>query len=231
MAGAGVTKSRNIIRPRWRPTEVDIELVRRNFATSRTQDLADALGVAYHQVGKLANKLGLCKDDAWLNGPQGGRLDGVRGMGTRFQPGQPSPTKGIKRPGHGDPSTWFKPGQKPSNYMPVGSLRLQSTGYLQIKVSETGYPPKDWEMYHRYVWTHAHGPIPPGHIVAFKDGRRRTTPEEITLDVLELRSRREHIARHTYHQYGPEVARVVQLRAAITRQINQRTKATQEESK
>lgn len=226
-----MTKSRQINRPKWAPTAADIIMVQRHYATSRTADLAAALGVAYHQVGRLALKLGLRKDEAWLNGPQGGRTDGTRGLGTRFQPGQAGWNKGVKLGSDWSKATQFRRGQKPVNYKPPGSLRVTGNGsskrYLQIKVHDTGYPPHDWVMYHRYVWEQAHGPVPAGHVVAFKDGRRRLQAEEITLDVLECISREEHMRRHTYHQYGPEVASVVHLRSRLTRAIRNKEKETQ----
>lgn len=218
-----MTKSRNLIRPKWRPDAVAIELVRRNYATSRTADLAQVLGVAYHQVAKLAQSLGLKKDEAWLNGPDGGRTDGQRGLGTRFQPGQVPWTKGRKGI-RTSPATEWQKGRPPLNFSPIGTVRLGGCGYLQIKVQATGYPPRDWLMLHRHVWQQAHGPVPQGHVVVFKDGRRRLTADEITLDVLECITRAEHMARHTFHQYGPDIAAVVQLRGVLSRQINRRAR-------
>lgn len=222
-----MTKSRGINRAKWVPTAADIVMLQRHYATTRTADLAAALGVAYHQVGRLALKLGLRKDEAWLNGPEGGRTDGQRGLGTRFQKGQVPPNKGKKLGPDWSKATQFRPGQKPRNYAPPGSLRVATVGYLQIKVHDTGYPPHDWVMYHRYVWEQAHGPVPAEHVVAFKDGRRRIKPEEITLEVLECISRQEHMRRHTYYQYGPEVAGVVHLRGRLTRAIRNREKEAQ----
>lgn len=217
-----MTKSRGINRLKWRPDEIELRIVRENFATSRTADLARALGVDYNQVAKLATKLGLRKDPAWLN-DHGGRTDGTRGMGTRFKPGSTPWSKGKKGLKF-SPETTFKPGHVPANKRPIGSLRVHTGGYLQIKLTETGYPPRDWVMYHRHVWEQVHGPVPADHVVVFRDGQRRTDPAEITPDILECISRQELIARVTYHRYGPEIARLVQLRSAISRQINRRTK-------
>lgn len=222
-----MTKSRHINRAKWAPTQADITMVQRHFATTRTADLAAALGVAYHQVAKLADKLGLRKSDDWLNGPHGGRTDGTRGLGTRFQPGQVPPNKGKKLGSDWCKATQFKPGQKPVNYALPGSLRVATGGYLQIKLHDTGYPPHDWVAYHRHVWERAHGPVPAGHLVVFRDGRRRTTAEEITLDVLECVTRQEHMRRNTVHQLGPELAGIVQLRGRLTRAIRNREKETQ----
>lgn len=225
-----MTKSRNLIRTKWRPTEAEIELVRRNFPDSKTADLAQALGVAYHQVTTLAKRIGVAKSDEFLNGPAGNRLDGVRGASSRFTKGNVPWTKGKKLPGFGSKETQFKPGQSPVNRLPLGSFRIASAqggSYLQIKLTETGYPPHDWVMYHRHVWEQARGPIPEGHMVVFK-GERSTNPDEITVDRLECISKQEHMQRHTFHQYGPEIASVVHLRSAITRQINKRAEHEQE---
>lgn len=212
-----MTASRHINRPRWRPTPEQDEVLRREFATTKTADLAARLGVVYHQVSKRATALGLRKDEAFLNGA-GGRLDGVRGMGTRFQPGHVPWTKGRRMPGHGG-ATKFQPGHLPANHKPIGSLRIESGGYLQRKVSETGYPPRDWVAVHRLVWIEANGPVPDGHVVVFRPGRRTTELAAITLDAVELVTRAELLERN---RLPPELRRVAQLRGAITRQINRR---------
>ena len=217
-----MTKSRGINRPKWTPTPEQVERIRRDFPSTPTADLASALGVAYHQVARLAHRLGINKTDEYL-AAAGNRLDGVRGMGTRFQPGHVPWIKGRRIAGLVPLSeTAFKPGQRPHNYLPVGSLRVESGGYLQRKVTETGYPPRDWQFVHRLVWEAAHGPIPAGHRVVFRPGRRTNEVEKITADALELVSLRELMERN---RMPPELQAIVQLRGVVTRVINQRSKA------
>jgi hypothetical protein len=213
-------KSRGINRPRWKPTDAEIEEVRRAFPVTKTADLAARLGVQRHQVDKLATRLGLRKDPAWLNGPECGRTDGKKGMGTRFQKGHVPWTKGRKMPGHGA-ATSFKPGNRPANYRPVGSHRIAG-GYLQRKVTETGYPPADWQFVHRLVWVEAYGPIPPGHVVTFQPGRRTAEVALITVDALELITQRELMDRN---RLPPELQAVSQLRGVLVRALNHRSKA------
>ncbi|MFO0253383.1 MAG: HNH endonuclease signature motif containing protein [Betaproteobacteria bacterium] len=218
-----MTASRGVIRPRWKPTPDQVDQLRRRFPTTKTAVLAAEFGVAYHQVARLARQLGVLKDPAWLAGPEGGRTGtDSRGMGTRFQPGHPTWIAGKRLPGYGNPATQFKAGHMPKNWKPIGSLRVACGGYLQIKLTDTGYPPRDWVMYHRHVWERDVGPIPAGHSVAFRNGQRLTDPGAITVEQLELVSRAEMMRRNTFHQYGPEIAHTVILRAAITRQIRKR---------
>lgn len=73
------------------------------------------------------------------------------------------------------------------------------------------------------LFAEAHGPIPDGCVIRFKPGMKSTEAEQITLEALECVSRVDHMAEHTFHQYGPEIAQLTQLRSAITRQINKRT--------
>ena len=217
-----MTRSRGINRPRWRPTDEQIAVVRARFATTRTREIAEQIGARYQQVVKLAHKLRLKKDPAWLAGDESGRLTGVVGMGTRFAPGHTPWIKGRKGVLQ-SPETAFKPGHRPHNQAQVGSLRLFG-GYLQIKTSETGYSRWDWLSDHLYVWKLAHGPVPDGFMVVFRDGQRRNEPDQITLDLLECIGRRENMLRNTYYRFGPDVAAIVHLRGVLTRTINNRTK-------
>ena len=77
-----------------------------------------------------------------------------------------------------------------------------------------------WRAVHILLWEAAHGPLPKGHAIVFKDGDKR----HIELDNLQLVTRAELMSRNTMHNYGPEIARVIQLKGAITRQINRRTR-------
>ncbi|MCS8378253.1 HNH endonuclease, partial [Pseudomonas aeruginosa] len=62
-------------------------------------------------------------------------------------------------------ATRFKKGQKPHTWLPVGSTRISADGYLQRKISDTGYPPRDWKGIHILLWEEHFGPIPTGHCV------------------------------------------------------------------
>jgi hypothetical protein len=81
-----------------------------------------------------------------------------------------------------------------------------------------------WHPVHRLVWEAAHGPVPKGSICVFKPGRRTTVLEEITLDRIEIITRAQNAARNHPRARSPELARLVQLKGAITRQVNRITR-------
>lgn len=224
-----MTKSRGILRPRGRWTESELQLLTRNYADSRTEDLATVLEREIAYVYAKATKLGLKKSEAYLASPDACRLrrgDEI-GKAFRFDKGHVPANKGLRRPGwHAGrmKSTQFTTGSKPKTWKPIDSLRVNGDGYLDRKVTDTGYPPRDWVPLHRLVWMAANGPIPPGHVVVFKPGRRTAVEADITLDAVELLSRRELMARNTVHNLPKEIVQLVQLRGAVNRQINQRVK-------
>lgn len=74
--------------------------------------------------------------------------------------------KGICYPGC--IPTQFKKGNKPINWRPVGSERLNVYGYIEIKVAE----PNKWRLKHQVIWEEHNGPIPKGSVVIFGDQDR-----------------------------------------------------------
>jgi len=114
--------------------------------------------------------------------------------------------------------TQFRKGQHPHNWRRIGSTRISKDGYLQRKVTDTGYPPSDWVGEHILIWRTARGDVPIGHAVVFKDGDRT----HIALDNLEMISRRELMARNTVHNLPGELKEVIHLKGLLNRQIRKR---------
>lgn len=220
-----MTRSRGVLPRRVFWTEAEIELLRREYPDTPTEALAVFLGVDVKRVHAKAGRLGLKKSPAFFAAGYGGRLDpGQRvSPATEFKPGQPSHNKGLRRPGYAAgrmAQTQYTPGSRPHNWVPVGSVRINSDGYLDCKVSDTGHPPRDWLAVHRLVWIAAHGPVPAGHVVVFKPGKRTTDAVAITPDVLELVTRRELLRRNSIHNLPGELVETIRLVGAIRRRIN-----------
>lgn len=216
-------------RKKW--SEVEVKLLRWAYADSLTADIAKALGRPVGQVYAKAGKLGLSKGEKFLATDRSGRIfkGGKLGLATQFKPGQVPANKGQHHPKGWAPgkmaSTQFKAGNRPHTWVPIGSYRINADGYLERKLNDLpGESHVRWFPVHRLVWIEANGPVPDGHVVVFKPGRRTTALEAITLDAVELVSRRELMARNTVHRLPDELLPVVRLRAQLTREINRRTK-------
>ncbi|MDE3023145.1 MAG: HNH endonuclease [Pseudomonadota bacterium] len=178
--------------------------------------------MAIKHIYKKATALGLKKTREYLDSPDACRLrrgDNV-GVATRYKKGNVPANKGTKRPGYSIgrgrmAETTFKKGEKTSTWLPIGSTRLMD-GYQQRKMTDTGYPPKDWVGVHILLWQELHGPIPAGHVVVFKDGNK----EHIEFDNLELLCRADLMRRNSIQNLPKPLKEVIQLNGALKRKIN-----------
>jgi HNH endonuclease len=198
----------------WTPEQI-VELQRR-YPNERTDLLAKSLGVSINRVHSKAARLGLHKSDEFFASPDSGRTDGSRGASCRFAKGNVPWTKGKRGLKFKDGGARFKKGQRPHNWMPVGSERVNDQGYLQRKLTDTGYPPHDWHFVHLIVWEAAHGPVPANHAVCFRDGDKT----HIELDNLECLSKSELMLRNTIHNLPEDLRQVIHLKGVLTRKIN-----------
>jgi HNH endonuclease len=220
-----MTKSRHINRRHKRWTERDTAIMRREYPDVATEQLAHRLGRHLSTVYRYAYLLGLKKSAEFLSGgPYNGRMrkgNAERGAAYRFKKGSVPHNKGLRRPGwfRGRMrETWFKKGQRPHTWKPLGSFRL-CDGYLQEKVTDTGYPPRDWRPVHVLLWKRSGRRVPRGHVIAFRDGDRT----HIALENLVCIPRGELARRNHWTRIFPkELQQVIALRIAIKRKITMR---------
>jgi hypothetical protein len=219
------------MRRRWTPAE-DAILLRR-VPHEPTGIVATALGRTLPSTYQRARALGIMKTPEYYASVLSGRLGNGQGVSTRFPKGNVPHNKGIPRRRGWAPGRMaehqFKPGCRQGvaakNWCPVGTIRTDAEGYVRIKVREArpgeayGFGNvKVWPMMNRYVWEQAHGPIPKGFNVAFKDGNKANC----ALDNLELISRRDLMLRNSVHNLPKPVAQAIQLLGALNRQIRKR---------
>jgi hypothetical protein len=204
----------------------DVELLRELYPDAPPAELQARLGRSMSRIYGKASSLGLKRSDAYLAGPHACRLrrgDEV-GKSHRFVKGQTPWNAGVSyEPGGRSAETRFKKGQRSQNAKPVGSYRLDPYGTLQRKISDAkGSNSVRWRGVHELVWVEANGPVPAGHIVRFKNGMKTDVLENITLDRVECVSLAENMRLNSVHRMPKELAQLVQLRGAITRQINKK---------
>lgn len=208
--------------------KAEVKALRTLYPHIRTEDVAKILGRNERAIYNKAGHIGIRKSKAFKASPLSGRNvkgHAPHGVRTRFKPGHRTWNTGLKgwQAGGRSALTRFPKGHRPHNYRPIGSKRLTKDGTLQIKVTDTGYPPRDWRAAHAVLWEQHNGPIPKGHIVVFRDKRRG-----IGIENLECISWAENMRRNTYHNYPKPIARLIQLRGALNRQINRRLGAKQD---
>ncbi len=137
-----------------------------------------------------------------------------------FKPGLTPWNKGTHYSAPGSENTRFRKGQKPHTWLPIGSERVTKDGYLQRKLTDTGYPPRDWVPVSHIEWEKHHGkPVPKGYAVIFRDGNNRNFAH----GNLELISRADLMRRNSYLNLPEPLPQIVQLRGALNRKINRRS--------
>jgi hypothetical protein len=192
-------------------TEADAALTRL-YPTMTNPAIGKLLGRSERAILGRANKLGLRKPVDFSN-------EGC------FKKGLVPWNKGVAFfAGGASVATQFQPGDRQGAalrlYQPIGTERISKDGYLQRKINDDMPLQRRWRGVHILLWEAVNGPMPKGHALIFKDGDKKN----ITLENIELITRADLMRRNSFHQYGKEIASVVQLRGAITRQINKQGK-------
>lgn len=226
-----MTKSRNIIATRQRWTLAEEAILRDLYPDIPCADIAALLGRNPSGVYQAADRLGLEKSAYFNASDMSGRVK--RGqqhphiVAHRFKPGSTPWNKGSHYVAGGrSAETRFKKGgmmgAAQHNYVPIGTLRISKDGYLERKTTDdpTLVPARRWTAVHRLVWQAAHGPIAPSHAVVYKPGQRTAIESEITIDRLECIPRAELARRNHPNSHNPALAKLVQLKGQITRQVN-----------
>jgi hypothetical protein len=204
--------------PKHHWTTSETQIVRQRYPDMGSAELAVELGIPITSLNNFAYVNGIKKNKAYLSAISRAKSVGIN---SRFKPGQTPWNKGVPfRSGGRSSETQFKKGQSVHNHRPVGSARVSVDGYIEIKTAE----PRTWRQLHREIWKEHHGAYPPKNmVVVFKDGNQ----QHCTIGNLEAISRADLCRRNSHHNYGKDIAKLVQLRGAISRQINRREKACQ----
>lgn len=231
-----MTRRRTPGPPRRYWSASDLARLAKLYPERPTAEVANRLKRGRSGVYGMAKKLGLKKSEKFNNSDLSGRIGkghAARGERTRFVKGQVPANKGLRRPGYSVgrgrmQETQFKKGVRSGiavkNWKPIGTIETDDEGYLRIKVREYVYGKehsgmgntKVWPMYNRFLWEKHKGPIPPKHLVIFKDGNRANC----IIENLELISMADNCRRNSLWSRLPrELAEVIQLNGALKRKL------------
>lgn len=208
--------------------------LRTHYPNHSTGAIARRLNRTLRMVFLKARQLGLKKTVAYIQDPKNRcRLFKGHTFGRAFQfrKGCVPANKGMRRPG------WFagrmretqfrkgeRSGMAAKNWVPIGTVSPDPDGYLRIKVREAAHGKEPtgfgnvrvWPLYNRWLWEQEHGPIPPKHIVAFKDGDRA----HCVIENLELISMADNARRNAmWNRLPQQLVEVIVLQGALKRRI------------
>ena len=138
-----------------------LEFIKDHVKGRSTQDLTELFNARFG-LSLTRNQIRASKKNRKLSS----------GVDCRFPKGHEPFNKGKKGLVSGGEATQFKKGQMPHNYKPIGTERVNSDGYTDIKIQD-GKAQKNWKGKHLVVWEEHHGPVLKGHAVIFGDGNRR----------------------------------------------------------
>ena len=199
------------------------DIIRERFPHERTQDIADDLGLTYSQVANRAFTMGLRKSETFKQSDLSGRANLIRGgIAHRFKKGHKPYNKGTKM--NADlyekcKPTMFKKGNRPHNWKPDGSIveRADKTGkiYLYYKVKDS-----HWILYHHKIWKDAHGDVPNGCVIRFKDGNSLNC----VIENLEIISMIDNMEKNTIQRFPSELQQVIKLKSKLIKKINKNGK-------
>jgi hypothetical protein len=129
--------------------------------------------------------------------------------GKRFMKGQ-TPWNAGKKGYMGANVTSFKKNTVPPNRLPVGSERIDSEGYVYIKIAE-GL--RQFRLKHHVVWQAVNGAIPKSHVLVFVDGNKLNCD----YDNLVLVSRNELAVLNRHENFSKQPVEVRRSLIALVR--------------
>lgn len=152
-----------------------------------------------------------------------GLSSGLTGQFPKGHVPQNKGKKGVCAPGC--EKGHFRKGHTPANKLPIGTILAKSDGYVWQKIGEGS---RDWKQLHILRWEEAHGPVPDGCCIIFRDGDR----QNCDLDNLAIVTRGENAVmnKNGLRPESPEYMDSAILIAKIKIEANKRKKKVQHES-
>jgi len=187
-------------------TAIEADFLRKNVNGRSQKEMAELFNQHFGMDLKHTQVIAYLKNHRLSNG-----------LNSRFKPGQVPFNKGKMGIGGWKP-TQFKSGNRPHNYKPVGTERVNGDGYVDIKIAD----PKKWKGKHILTWEEHHGGVPKGYVVIFGDGNHRNF--DIDNLILVSRSQLGTLNKKGLIQKDAQSTRSAIIMVDIYHKINERKK-------
>ena len=208
-------------------TDTELNQLRALYPNHSAVECAAALGRSDRSVIDQVKRLGLRKSPEWIaqRSREASRQKDHGGRAHQFKPGHKTWNKGMKGLQIGGEHSRFPPGQRPHTWKPVGHEVVRD-GVPWRKVSDEHRGDNSRFNYRSVpvlVWEAAHGPVPEGHLVRFREGMATTDAAAVTLDRLELITRAQNMARNTIHNYPMPIKSLIRAVGRAQRALENRS--------
>jgi hypothetical protein len=197
------------------------KVLHEGYAKGRSAEIAKITGRSLSAVYQRAARRGLKVDEDVISSYARDKLV-KHGKATAFKPGNKPHNAGIKGWDAGGRSskTRFTKGNRPPQWKPVGSLSRDRDGYTMIKVSDAGKRRERWRLVHVFIWETENGPVPSGHVVAFRDGNK----DNLDIDNLEVVTKAEMMNRNSLHRLPEDLKTMIRACTSLRRAISRARK-------
>lgn len=204
-------------------TTEEVQLLRDLYPIKSAMTIGAMINRSRTSVSSKANQLKIRKADDWATNPEAKRFF----KGHMHTLNRKPHNKGKKQSDYLTEEqikrikqTQFKKGSKPSHTMPVGTIITRTNNlrktYKFLKIDE-----KKWIFLHHKIWIEAHGEIPKGHVIAFKD----KDTMNVTLENLYAISKEQHCNNNRDSKYPMELREIIRLKNKLKKEAWQRTKS------
>lgn len=213
-------------------TKEEIKKVGKLYPDMDSSEIAKIMGCRLDQVYYIAYKNRFEKSLAYRQGMAAKKNFKIAGKKYVFAKGHTPINKGKKMEEYVPAeslariqSSQFKKGMKCHNELHDGAITIRTDNrnrpYKFIRTAKA-----KWEALHVHLWKQAHGPIPPGHVIIFKN----FDTLNCELSNLEMITKSENMLRNSIHNYPEDIKEAIYTLQKLKKKINgkeQNTRPTQ----
>jgi len=205
-----------------------VEELKAIYPYTNSQELASHFNCSYSSICYHAQKHGLKKDIEWvketsrrhmLNEDHPGRKHWIKKGNIPVNKGKRQDEYMSEQSIEKTKATRFTKCHIPVNHKPVGYERVDTDGYIYVKIAE----PNVFKLKHRVVWERHNGEIEKGYNIQFRDGNR----QNCSIDNLYIISRKEQMKNENciHARYSGDLKKSIYTLKSLNIQIKKHEKS------